>query len=583
MVGRIAGLGLALVGLAACSSATPGFANAGDTPDAGKDAHADAPSKSHDAVAPDASEASTMHDALPDTTSPPKPDATAPKDAAVDAHVPDATAPDAHTSDAHAVDSAMCDPSQPPQTSPCSITDAIGVFVAPAPYGGSDATGQGTMALPFATIGKAVSVAGSKRVYACGGTYPEQLTVTTNVAVYGGLACPLDLGSDAGVGGVAAWSYTGVQATVRPPTTGYALLVQVVTSALFEDMGFISTAADPTMPGSSSIAVLLNESTGVDLVRVRVIAEAGAAGVSPAALMSNWCVAGAAPGGNASTGAAGGTGGTCACALVTADSSQGGAGGAESAGGAMGTPGTSTPAAAAMGSNNGAAGGFTGGACVAAQQGANGVAVAGGAAGAVGTLSSNGWVAATGGSGNAGTPGQGGGGGGGNATLGGAGGGAGGCGGGGSLGGQGGGASFAIVAVNTTLTALQLTLETAAGGAGGNARDGEPGQAGGVAGGEASGCSGGVGGSGAGGGGGGGGAGGPSVGIGVIGVASSITVDEKLMTPPVAAFPSSSSFSPGGGGAGGFGGAAGPAASGGSAGGTGTNGTAGASWAVAAF
>jgi len=276
--------GLVTSVLAACSSASSSFGDGGTQNDAGHaDARADVGSLRHDgAVADVTSEAAPGKDAGPDAHPAPPADAKA--------------------------DTSTCDPMDAPKAAPCSITDAIGVFVAPTANGGSDTTGAGTMSAPFATVGHAIMSAGTKRVYVCGATYPEQVTVTTNVSVYGGLACPLSAGSTAGTGGVPAWSYTGTLASIVPTAPGYALDVEVVTSATFEDMGFIAQAADPTTPGASSIAVMLNQSTGVQLVRVKASAGAGAAGAAAGAASSNWCAA-TGQGGTVGTGTAGGSGG----------------------------------------------------------------------------------------------------------------------------------------------------------------------------------------------------------------------------------------------------------------------------------
>ena len=78
-----------------------------------------------------------------------------------------------------------------PSADACVVSDTTGVFVAPT---GSDTTGTGTKEAPFATVGKAVTTAltGKKRVYACLGTYSEQVSLTgtdDGLTVYGGLDC----------------------------------------------------------------------------------------------------------------------------------------------------------------------------------------------------------------------------------------------------------------------------------------------------------------------------------------------------------------------------------------------------------
>jgi len=101
---------------------------------------------------------------------------------------------------------AKCDPTKAPSVAPCTITDALGVFVAPHAKGGNDTPSSGTMAAPFATMGYAIARAGTRRVYVCAATYELSVPVATmaKVAVFGGLACPASPGSGAGAGGVAA-------------------------------------------------------------------------------------------------------------------------------------------------------------------------------------------------------------------------------------------------------------------------------------------------------------------------------------------------------------------------------------------
>jgi hypothetical protein len=492
---------------------------------------------------------------------------------------------DAHASsggDTGADSSGKCDLSKGPSVAPCTITDDIGVFVAPAANGGLD-TNAGTMAAPFASLNYAIAHTAGKRIYVCAATYEPAgtLTVTSNIAIFGGLACPASPGSDAGAGGGAAWAYTGVQAVVKPLLPEYVVHLETVANARFEDLELDALDAPKITPGSSSIAVLVTSSTVV-FSRVKVTAGAGALGASGGPTKSNWCGAGVAPAGSEATGNGGGNGGTCMCAVATSDSSQGGAGGAGSLMGSTGSPGTATPPSAGGSTiDNGAAGSWNAGMlCVSAHTGANGVAPDGGAAGAVGSLGSAGWSDVAGGPGATGNPGQGGGGGGGSpasATLaiGGAGGGAGGCGGTGGAGGGGGGASIAIAVVSSTVTCNEVTLVTAPGGGGGTGGAGQAGQAGGAGGPESPGCNGAMGGVGAGGGGGGGGAGGPSVGIAVSG-ASSVVVDGMPVTPPAASLATPSLYTPAVGGAGGIGGSPGTGTVAGRQGSTGPEGAAGA-------
>ncbi len=502
-----------------------------------------------------------------------------------------------------------CNVNDSPSANPCVITDALGVFVAPPANGGSDTTGNGTRATPYATIGKALaSLSGKHRVYVCAATYAESITLGSSfsgLGIYGGLQCPA--GSDGGALDAGAvdsatgpWSYNGMAATVAPAGAGYALDAESVAVADFEDLAFVAQPASAASPGSSSIAVMVNGSLNIHFVRIAAKAGDGADGTSGTTLPSNACASSLA--GNSTSTSAGGAGGGCTDTATPGNcpvsgSSQGGSGGdAAATSGAAGMRGTSVPAASPMAPsyNGGAGGGETlspYSACTGGNPGANGAAEPGGDAGAAGSLGSTGWQPASAENGGAGDPGQGGGGGGGQAgasSVGGAGGGAGGCGGSGGAGGRGGGASIAIAIVKSTVVLDAMTVQTGAGGQGGNGGAGEQGQAGGT-GGTASptACAGGNGGQGAGGGGGGGGAGGPSVGIALSGVGI-LKIDGTVIVPPAATLSAPSSFSGGAAGAAGTGGAAGAAAPGGGsnpgvAGSAGTPGPAGAQAAVMAL
>jgi hypothetical protein len=479
-----------------------------------------------------------------------------------------------------------CPKTDTPHNDPCVINDAYGVFVAPIANGGSDSTGDGTRARPYATLGFAIpsAVMVGKRVYACAATYAEAVSIGSTadgIEIYGGLQCPA-----AGDGGVldagnvesstGPWSYNGMLAVVAPTLTGYALDVESLTKgARFEDMSFTALAANLGHLGESSIGVLVNGSVNVTFTRVSAKAGDGAAGVPGMALPTNMCATSLV--GAAASGLGGGNPGTCTCPVT--GSSAGGAGGAGA--GTSGTPGI----------DGGAKPGTTltvpfydgkggQGAIVAVQlcgngdDGANASPQSGGLPGAAGLLKSGGWQSATAGSGMPGDPGQGGGGGGGSLTVGGAGGGGGGCGGNGGAGGGGGGASIAIALVGSTVKMNAVTLQTGTGGTGGTGAQGEPGQAGGTGGSMSGQCNGGIGGQGAGGSGGGGGAGGPSVGVAWSG-SSAPQIDGKLALTDISlASPSAfTGVSGGGPGAGGLGGLA--ATGGGNPGVAGNGGTAG--------
>jgi hypothetical protein len=431
--------------------------------------------------------------------------------------------------EAAVADTFVCDPTLTPKEDACIINDAYAVFVA-APgaldggLGGSDVDGNGTMGLPFATIGKALqNLNGKSRVYVCTGIYPEQVSIDEAHAasLYGGLSCA------AGPSGL-TWHYEGGVASVRPLAAGQAALTiaAVGTGIAVEDMGFESpgtqlqesTGDGPsTGPGQSSIGAWVTGST-VTFSRVVLVAGDAANGADGTTIVNYDPNAATAPGPLSATNS---STQTCPPGATSppADSSGGGEGAFASDNGGDGS---TYPVTIGISPRDGVGGlGDQGDYAAPGDDGADGnVRVSGVAALAFGALSDMAWLPAPGGDGGSGTPGQGGGGGGRlvippsmtSYHFGGAG-GTGGCGGGGGRGGRGGGASVALFSVNSTvtLTASQLTSNQAGdGGAGGPGGHGQAGSAGSQV--QYSG-SGGMGGNGGGGAGGAGGSGGISAGI----------------------------------------------------------------------
>lgn len=421
-------------------------------------------------------------------------------------------------------DTFVCDPTQEPRDAACILNDAYGVFVAsPASLegglGGSDVAGTGTMAQPFATLGKALgNLNGKSRVYVCAGVYPEEVSIDAAHAasLYGGLTCA------PGSGGL-TWQYVaGAVAEVRPLAADHAALTisGVAGPLAVEDMGFEAPMAqgqDPSGAGLSSIAAWVSNST-VSFSRV-VLTAGDAASGADGATQDNYLPS--APTAPPPVNSVDADGQTCPPGAMSppADGTTGGAG---ALGVAMGQNGSSYPPVVGTPPRDGIGGlGDQGDYGAPGDDGADGfVRSAGSAPATLGTLSDAAWMPASGGDGSAGSPGQGGGGGGRilvpNSTtvyyFGGAG-GMGGCGGGGGSGGHGGGASAALFSVNSTVTLATCQLVSNQAGDGGAGGAGQPGQAGSVGFHALSSGNGGMGGNGAGGAGGGGGAGGLSAGI----------------------------------------------------------------------
>ncbi len=426
-------------------------------------------------------------------------------------------------------DTFTCDATLSPREAPCVINDAFAVFVAPPSsvdggIGGSDVGGNGSMALPFATIGNALANLGGKsRVLVCNGVYSEAVSIDAahSASLYGGLSCAA--AASAGAGGL-VWRYEGGVAEVRPAAAARAALT--ISGApgplAIEDMGFESPstqAQDSSGAGASSIAAWISSSV-VSFSRVVVTADDAGNGADGTTLVNYDPGAPTAP---APVNSVDALSQTCPPGAMSppADSTAGGQG---AIGGPMGLPGSAYPAPVATAPRDGLGGlGDQDQETYAepGHDGADGFARnAGMRPSSLGTLSSTGWSPTSGEDGAAGTPGQGGGGGGRTLLSGsttvyhfGGGGGTGGCGGGGGSGGKGGGASVALFSVssNVMLTACQLVSNQA--GKGGNGGLGAPGQAGSVGRVVDYSGSGGMGGNGAGGSGGAGGTGGVSAGI----------------------------------------------------------------------
>jgi len=440
-----------------------------------------------------------------------------------------------------AIDRFVCDLSKDPKDEPCVLDDALGVFVAspPAADAGTDGgttmvSGDGSHLRPYPTIGQALANLGGKtRIYVCNGVYAEQVSITTSVSIYGGLACPT------GAAGP-VWSYAGAVAQVNSPLPAYAVSVTGVTAVVtIEDMSFASPTA--TAAGASSIAALVTASS-VRLVRVSLTAGSGADGIAGADGTATPNYTGLAPSGGAQVytdnsgivmRVSGGPGGVNSCSHR--GTSTGGNGGLGCMSMGLGQAGTSAPPApATVAGYDGLARGAPapgGGTASGNDPGADGAPGNGGVApSAFGVLSSTGWAPSAGGDGAPGNPGQGGAGasdplygscGAPLQSVGGGGGGAGGCGGAGGKGGTCGGASIALGSVGSMVDLTECTLTAAAAGAGGAGGAGQDGQAG-APGGDTQlppdvsnvvHASGAAGGSGAGGSGGAGGTGGISVGI----------------------------------------------------------------------
>lgn len=283
-----------------------------------------------------------------------------------------------------------------------------GVFVADD----GSAFGRGTRDDPFNSINagiQAARAAGLRFVYVSAGNYLEAVSLADGVQVHGGYLRR------------SGWTRDGTLAVVRGPRTGALLADSLTTGALVEYLRIES--ADALAPGQSSHAVVLSSARGVRIRRSEIVAgngAPGAPGLNPGAAGAN--------GGNGVSGPGGyEDDGYFYCAGDAPDPpayQEGGAACAPGAGNAGGNGGrackTNSGSCAGQPGGTGGAGDVTGGAGgtpVSGGVGGNGAPGAAGANGAPGEGGSSGsvvgreWVTNGGGPGGRGQNGGGGGGG----------------------------------------------------------------------------------------------------------------------------------------------------------------------------
>jgi hypothetical protein len=432
---------------------------------------------------------------------------------------------------------AKCTPSEADD----AVSDDCGVFVSPS---GDDATGNGSQEKPYATINKALTE--GTAIYACADATKSLIDAVSvekkGVFIFGGLDC-------------STWKHDPATKTKLTAAADAVPLTVTGSGTLhIEDFAITAKDAPPVSqgifgPGNSSIAIIADNGTTLEMTRCDVVAGKGTDGTAgdPAMgmAMTGPDGADAEAGCDNDQGEFGGDGGENMCAGTDASGGKGGSG-TDTATGSDGSAGKPTAATGAGGLGQTAQV-----QCGTGGNGKNGVLGLDGGPGKgatpeeLGKLDKTGFTGTSGADGEVGMPGQGGGGGGGArmcangmAGPGGGGGGAGGCGGLGGKGGYGGGASIAIVSLGAKLSFKEVTLKTgdgANGGAGSVGQEGGPGGLGGMPGtgdAMAKACPGGEGGPGGKGGQGGGGLGGHSIGIAHTGTLASPA--GVMITPGVA-------------------------------------------------
>ena len=440
------------------------------------------------------------------------------------------------TGDSGGGGSAACDPKTLPSDDACVVTDELGIFVR---VDGNDAN-AGTMQKPLATLQAAVDKAAAegKRVYACGESFSQHLSVPAGVEIYGALAC------------ASGWAYDAAEPTELNEPEGSAdppLQLQSVSGTKLFDL--VINAADKTDATESSIAVVA-EQVEASFVRCRITAGKTVSGVDGEDASSD----------AATTGELGKKGDDADCQssnviayggasvsnanCPSTKSGKGGDGGLPSPGG-NGEAGLPASSGGGIGFGQGLF------ACTSGGAGAVGaMGDAGDGASGNGSLGKSGYDGVSGADGKAGGVAQAGGGGGkappscgpDKSVVGAAGGsgGGGGCGGAPGKGGGWAGSSIALLSLASTITLTDSVLIAGAAGDGGQGGDGQPGGDGGEvgAGGKGygssvAGCDGGLGGKGGDGGNGGGGSGGHSLAIAYLGTAPTV-LGAMSLTPSAA-------------------------------------------------
>ena len=332
--------------------------------------------------------------------------------------------------------------------------------------GGADVN-VGSMEEPLATISAGIAIADRSTppatVLVSNGTYEEAVVLRSGVSVYGGYAASQGWERDIDL---YVTELSGPLIAVTADT--------IIAPTVVDGLTIVSASA--TGIGTSSIAMLVTDSTGLELNQVVVVAGNGGPGADGA---------GGATGGVGTTGGSGTPGcensgvgcedcdapavgdpGGSACGRL------GGAGGTAGLGGGSGGAGET-----GAGGTPGGGGGGGGGDGTVGESGAAGQAGTDGDGGAaLGVLTDSGYATSDGGDGTAGSHGNGGGGGGGGGGgddycdsygSSGGGGGGGGCGGVGGGGGIGGGGSFGIIMIDSAVTLTACDISAGRGGVGG--------------------------------------------------------------------------------------------------------------------
>ena len=152
------------------------------------------------------------------------------------------------------------DPTSGPAEDDCGIFVSVSI--------GNDEN-PGTSDLPVRTFARAISLAqsGPMRVYGCAELFSEAVNVPSGVDVWGGLDCAHD------------WSYIGAdRPTVLAPAPDLVPLQVKAGRGISNLFDLRLEAADASVPGGSSIAMLVLTGAAVELRRSELVAGDGAKG-----------------------------------------------------------------------------------------------------------------------------------------------------------------------------------------------------------------------------------------------------------------------------------------------------------------
>ncbi len=137
------------------------------------------------------------------------------------------------------------------------LTETFGVFVTPT----GTADGDGTRQHPFATIAAGIErVKDLKlRVYVCGGTYKEAISLVNAVSVIGSLSC------DGGM-----WKTGGARTILAAPTSPAVRAKDIGNVTRFDGLDVLAPAGTADSP--SSIALIAENASALTIANAKLIA-----------------------------------------------------------------------------------------------------------------------------------------------------------------------------------------------------------------------------------------------------------------------------------------------------------------------